>query len=121
MIYIEVVQLASRSVAPEIIRVRGYARRDQQVLETVNMRRGHFFFNAVRAQLADLATDVNAGLVNGIAEEITGIAANDQAAFLRHERTQVTNAARNDDIDAFHRYTAACAGVAFDDQRPAAP
>ncbi len=53
-------------------------------------------------KLADLASDVNAGFVYGIAEEITGVTTNDQAAFLRHECAHVTDAARNDDVDAFH-------------------
>ncbi len=66
------------------------------------MLRGHFFFDTVRAQLANFATDVYVSLVYGIAEEITGVTANDEAAFLRHECTHVTDAASDDNVDAFH-------------------
>ena len=66
------------------------------------MLRGHFFFNAVRAQFADLASHINAGFVYGIPEEITGVAANDQAAFLRHKGAHMPYATRYNDVHALH-------------------
>src|SRR6202022_3666828 len=63
--------------------------------------------------------DVDAGLVDRVAERLAGIAADHQTSGLRHEGTQVADAAAHHHIDTLHRNTAPRGGVALDHQQAA--
>jgi hypothetical protein len=77
--------------------------------------------DAIRAQLGDLSTDVDARLVDRVAQGLARVAANDQAAGLGHEPAQVTDRPANHDVDALHGDTAARRRVAVNDEQASAP
>ena len=76
--------------------------------------------DAVRAEARDRAAHVEPRLVDRVAERLARVAADDEAARLRHERAHVPDRAADDDVDALHRDPAARRGVAVDDEQPAA-
>ena len=79
----------------------------------------HLLGDAVGAQRSDVAADVDAGLVDRVAECLAGVAADHQPAGLRHERAHVADVAAHHDVDALHRNTAPRSGIALDHQQAA--
>ena len=116
----EVVELPRRAVAAEVRRVDVV---DPGALEQLAHLRdvlvAHLLLDAVGAEPGDRAAHVEPRLVDRVAERIAGVAADDEAARLRHERAQVPDRAADDDVDALHRDAAARRGVAVDDEQPA--
>jgi len=82
---------------------------------------GHLLLDAVGAEALGRAADVEARLVDGIAERLAGVTEHDERSGLRHEGRHVADRALHDDIDALHRNAAARRGVTVDDQQPATP
>ncbi len=72
----------------------------------------------VGAERAHLAAHVDHGFVERVAQRIAGIAADHEAAGLRHEGGEAADAAADDDVAALQRDAAAQRGIAFDDQQP---
>src|SRR6266545_7959341 len=117
---LEVVELARRTVAPELPRIDVvYTGPRKQVGQLGAVLVAKLLLDAVRAKAGDLAAHVEAGLVDRVAQCLTRIAADDEAAGLRHEGAQVTDGAPDDDVDSFHRDPAARRRVAVHDQQPA--
>src|SRR6266508_2255599 len=101
---LEVVELARRTVAPELPRIDVvYPGPRKQVGQLGAVLVAKLLLDAVRAKAGDLAAHVEAGLVDRVAQCLTRIAADDEAAGLRHEGAQVTDGAPDDDVDSFHR------------------
>ena len=59
-------------------------------------------------------------LVDRVADCVASIAADHEAAALRHERGHVSDRAADDDVEALERDATACAGVAAHDEQAAA-
>src|SRR6266581_5278035 len=72
---LEVVQLPGRAVAAEVRGVLVELRRLEQLGQFREVFVPHLLLDAVRAEGLDRALDVDAGLVEGVAERVTGVAA----------------------------------------------
>src|SRR5690242_7969125 len=82
----EVVEGAAGAVAAELRRVVGQARVGQQLGELGAVLVAHRLLDAVRAEAPDAAADVEARLVDRVAEAVARVAADDHPAGLGHER-----------------------------------
>src|SRR6266508_962870 len=82
---LEVVELARRSVAPE---PRGVDVVDPGALEQLRdlgrVLGAQLLLDAVRAEAGDRAVDVQARLVDRVVQRVARVAADEQAALLRH-------------------------------------
>ncbi len=76
--------------------------------------------DAVGAKPGNVAAHVDMRFVDRVAERVAGVAADDQAAALRHEGAHVPDRAADDDVDALHRDAAACSCVAVHDEQASA-
>src|SRR6476661_5427328 len=81
----EVVKVPGRSVAFEVRRVVGTARRGEEAAEFLEVLGFHRLFDAVRAQGGHASLDVDPGLVDRVAEGFAGVAADHEPAGLGHE------------------------------------
>src|SRR3954468_13071371 len=119
---VEVVEAPRRAVAAEVRRLDvvdpGALEQRAQLGEVVVAQ---LLLDAVGAERLDAPAHVEVRLVDRVAERVAGVAADDEAAPLGHERAHVADRAADDDVDALHRDAAARRGVAVDDHEPAAP
>src|SRR4051794_8208417 len=119
---VEVVEAPRRAVAAEVRRLDVV---DPGALEQRAQLGGGvgapLLLDAVGAGRLDAPAHVEVRLVDRVAERVAGVAADDEAAPLGHERAHVADRAADDDVDALHRDAAARRGVAVDDHEPAAP
>src|SRR5690242_1731393 len=90
---VEAVQGASRAVPGEAGRVVVAAGRAEQLGQLGQVLGPHLLADAVRAQRLDGSLDVDAGLVDRVAQGVPGVTADDQAAGLRHESAHVADVA----------------------------
>ena len=107
MIDVEIVKLARRAIAAEVRWLFLALGSLQQPLKIGEMFGPHFLLDAVGAKACDLALHIEPRFINGIAQRIAGIAADNQIAALRHEGRHVADRAAHHDIDALHRNAAA--------------
>src|SRR3954452_19305324 len=119
---VEVVEAPRRAVAAEVRRLDvvdpGALEQRAQLGEVVVAQ---LLLDAVGAERLDAPAHVEVRLVDRVAERVAGVAADDEAAPLGHERAHVADRAADDDVDALQRDAAARRGVAVDDHEPAAP
>src|SRR3954449_3140150 len=118
---VEVVEAPRRAVAAEVRRLDvvdpGALEQRAQLGEVVVAQ---LLLDAVGAEGLDAPAHVEVRLVDRVAERVAGVAADDEAAPLGHERAHVADRAADDDVDALHRDAAARRGVAVDDHEAAA-
>src|ERR1039458_4006276 len=95
-----VIQTFGGCHALEFSRILGAAGGRQQPFDGRTVAVRHRLEARVGAEGADFAADVNHGFVQGIAESILGIAANDDTPGLRHECRETTDAAADHDVPA---------------------
>src|SRR5579871_5604087 len=119
VVAVEVVEAARRAVAPEAVEAAD-AGAIEQLAQLGLVLGAQLLLDAVGAEPRDLAADVDARLVQRVAEAIAGVAAHHQPALLRHERAHVTDRPADDDVDALHRDPAAARRVAPDHEQAAA-
>src|SRR5438093_8999818 len=118
---VEVVEPAGRPVAAELRRVdTGDPGPVEEVAQLGEVVLADVLLDAVGAEAFHLAANVDAGLVDRVAEGVAGVAAYHEPAGLRHEAAQVADRAADDDVDSLHRDAAAGGGVAVDDEQAAA-
>ena len=116
-----IIEAPSRAVTPETRSIGDNGGTVEEGSDALDIGLRHLLLNAVGAEAGDSASDKDLGLVNRVAEVLTGVATNDQGAGLAHKRAHMADRTGNDNGDSFHRDAAARAGIAFDDDEPAAP
>src|SRR3989442_11636398 len=116
---VPVVQRAQRRDAAKFPGLVAQSRLAKQLLYSGMVRCAHRFLVRVRAEGLDFAADVDHRLVQGIAKRIACVAADDDAARLRHEGRVIADAAADDDIDALHGDAAAQGSIPVNDEQPA--
>src|SRR3954469_579989 len=119
---VKVVEAPRRAVAAEVRRLDvvdpGALEQRAQLGDVLVAQ---LLLDAVGAERLDRAAHVEVRLVDRVAERVAGVAADDEAALLGHERAHVADRAAHDDVDALHRDAAARRRVAVDDEQAAAP
>src|SRR3954464_8306686 len=118
---VEVVEPARRAVAAEVGRVGVGAGALEQRPQLGDMLVAQLLLDAVGAEGLHRAAHVEVRLVDRVAERVAGVAADDEAAALGHERAHVPDRAAHDDVDALHRDAAPRGRVAVYDEQAAAP
>src|SRR5690349_24353959 len=101
---VEGVEVAGRAVTAELARDDALdAGRGQKLRDLLAMLVAQLLLRAVGAQALHRAADVEAGLVERVAERVAGIAQHHPPAGLRHERAPVTHRAADADDGALER------------------
>src|SRR6266436_5702362 len=120
MVDMEVIEAPRRAVTPETSRIASNASTIEEGRNALDIARSHLLFDAVGAEAGDSAGDKDLGLVERVAEVMAGVATDDQGTGLAHKRAHMPDRTANDNGDALHRDAAARAGIALNDDEPAA-
>src|SRR4051794_23304259 len=87
----EVVELPRRAVAPKLARLGSDAGALEQRLQLRDVVLPQLLLDAVGAEARDAAAHVHVRLVDRVAERLARVAADDEAAALRHESAHVAD------------------------------
>ena len=104
---VEVVELPRRPVSPELPGVGVDSGPFEEAAQLRRVLLKELLLDAVGAQRRDASANIEVGLVDRVAERLARVAADDQRAALRHERSHVPDRAAHHDLDPLHRDAAA--------------